>query len=88
MSGGAVTQKTVMAIVNGVLRARCLEMLEENGGNITLTAKWTRAVFISLDWVKKLYTTAKREMNPALYEELTFSWKIKSQMQRVTASSL
>ena len=77
-----------MAIVNGVLRARCPEMLEENGGNITLTAKWTRAVFISLDRVKKLYTTAKREMNPALYEELTFSWKRKSHMQRVTASSL
>ena len=77
-----------MAIVNGVLRARCPEMVEENGGSIALTANWTRAVLKSLDCVKKLYTTAKREINPVLYEELTFSWKRKSQMQRVTASSL
>ena len=52
-------------------------MLEENGGSITLTTEWTRGVLEYLDWVKKRYTTAKREMNPALYEEWTFSWKRK-----------
>ena len=77
VSGGVVTQKTVIAIGNGVLKARCPEMLEENGGSITLTTKWARGVLKSLDWVKRRYTTAKREMNPALYEELTFSWKRK-----------
>ena len=39
ISGGAVTQKTVVAIGNAVLKARCPEMLEENGGSITLTTK-------------------------------------------------
>ena len=50
-------------------------MLEENGGSIRLTTKWVRGVLKHLDWVKSHYTTGKREINPALYEELTFSWK-------------
>ena len=37
VSGGAVTRKTVIAIGNRVLKARCPKMLEENDGNITLT---------------------------------------------------
>ena len=52
-------------------------MLEENGGNITLTTKQSRGVLKSLDWVKRRYATAKREMNPALYKELTLFWKRK-----------
>ena len=52
-------------------------MLEENGGSITLTTKWARGFLKSLDWVKKRYITAKREMNPALQKEMTFSWKRK-----------
>ena len=40
VSGGAVTRKTVIAIGNGVLKARCPEMLEENGGSITLIINW------------------------------------------------
>ena len=77
VSGGAATRKIVIAIVNGVLKGRCPEMLEENGGSIALTTKWARGVLKSLDWVKRRYATAKREMNPALYKELTFSWKTK-----------
>ena len=61
VSGGAVTRKTVIAIGNAVLKARCPEMLEENGGSITLTSKWARGALKSLDWVKRRYTTAKRE---------------------------
>ena len=52
-------------------------MLEESGGSITLTTEWARDVLKSLDWVKRRYTTAKRVMNPALHDELTFSWKRK-----------
>ena len=71
---GAVTRKTVIGrIGNRVLKAKCPEMLEENGRSITLTTKWARGVLKSLDWVKRRYTTAKREVNPALYEELIFS---------------
>ena len=49
ISGRAVTRKTVIAIGNGVLKVRCLEMLEENDGSITLTTKWARGVLKSLD---------------------------------------
>ena len=82
VSGGAVIRKTVIAIGNGVLKARCPEMLEENDGSITLTTKWARGILKSLDWVKRVIQEkselkAKREMNPALYKELTFSWKRK-----------
>ena len=64
---GAVTRKTVIGrIGNRVLKAKCPEMLEENGRSITLTTKWARGVLKSLDWVKRRYTTAKGEMNPAL----------------------
>ena len=52
-------------------------MLKENVESITLTTKWARGVLKSLHWVKRRYTTSKREMNPAMYEELTFSWKRK-----------
>ena len=76
VSGGAVTRKTVLAIVNGVLKARCPEMLQENERKITLTTKWTRGVLKSLDRIKRRDTTGKREMNPALYE-LIFSCKRK-----------
>ena len=77
VSGGAVTRKIVIGIGNGVLKARCPEMLEENDGYITLTTEWARGVLKFLDWVKGRYTTAKREMNPVLYKELIFSWKRK-----------
>ena len=73
ISGGAVTRETVISIGNGVLKARCPEMLEKNGGSMALTTKWARGVLKSLDWVKRRYTTAKTEMKPALYEELTSS---------------
>ena len=48
----------------------------EDHFSITLSTKWAANVFKSLDWVNWRGTT-KRGMNPALYEERTFSWKIK-----------
>ena len=53
------------------------EVLEGNGGSIALATKLASGILKSLDWVKRRYATAKREMNPALYEELTFSQKRK-----------
>ena len=60
VSGEAVTRKTVIAKGKGVLKARRPEILEENGGSITLTTKWARGVLKSLDCVKRRYTTAKK----------------------------
>ena len=77
ISARGVTRKTVIAIGNEVLKARFLEMLEENDRSITVTTKWARGVLKSLDWVNRRYKTAKKEMNPTLYKELTFSWKKK-----------
>ena len=65
VSGGAAARKTVIAIGNGVLKARCPVMLDENGGCIALTTNWARGVLKSLDWVKTRYATAKTEINPA-----------------------
>ena len=48
VSGGTVTRKTVIGIGNRVLKARCPEILEENGGSITLNTKWSRDVLKSL----------------------------------------
>ena len=49
ISGRGVTRKTVIAIGNEILKARCLEMLEENDRSITVTTKWARSVLKSLD---------------------------------------
>ena len=42
-----------------------------------LTINWARNILKSLDSIKRSGTTAKWDMNPALYEELIFSWKRK-----------
>ena len=49
----------------------------ENGGSVTLTTKCDRGILKWLDWVEIRGTAAKREINPTLYEDLTFTWKRK-----------
>ena len=77
VSGEVISRKTVIAIGNWILSSRCPEKWTKNGGSVTLTTIWAREILKSLDWVKRRGTTAKREMNLALYEELTFTWKTK-----------
>ena len=74
-AGCSISRKTVISVGNGVLDAKCPEMLRKNGGPISLTTKWARGIIKSMDWTKRRGTTAKREMNSALYDELSFSWK-------------
>ena len=69
---------------NGVLLANCPEKTGGVGvggwgggggggrGNITLAVKWARGILKFMNWSKHRGTTAKRAMNPALYEELVF----------------
>ena len=76
-SGAAITRKVCIAVGNDVLSLRYPEKMAKNGGSISLSTIWERNVLKSLDWVKRRGTTAKREINPALYEELRFSWKRK-----------
>ena len=75
-AGCAISRKTTIAVGTGVLQSKCPEVLAKNGGSINLTTKWARGILKSMEWSKRRGTTAKREMNPALYNELTFSWKI------------
>ena len=70
--GAAITLKVVIAVGNGMVSARCPEKMAKNGGCIIFLTKWARNVLQSLDWVKRTATTTKKEMIPALYEELTF----------------
>lgn len=74
-AGCGISRKTVIAVGEGVLLAKCPDRLRKNGGSVSLTIKWARGILKSLDWSKRRGTTAKREMNPALYEELSFTWK-------------
>ena len=62
---------------NGVFASRCPEKMSRNGGKINLTVKWARGILKSMNWVKRRGTTAKLTMNPALYDELAFTWKKK-----------
>ena len=75
MAGCGISRKVVISVGNCVMQAKCPEKLAKNGGPITLSVKWARGILKSMDWSKRRGTTAKREMNPALYEELSFSWK-------------
>ena len=74
-AGCGISQKTVIAVGNGVLGAKYPEKLRRNGGSVTLTTKWARGILKFMDWTKRRGTKAKQEMHPALYEELSFSWK-------------
>ena len=73
-AGCSISRKVVISVGNGVLQAKCPEEMGKNGRKITLSVKWARGILKSLDWGKRKGTTAKREMNPALYDELTLSW--------------
>ena len=75
MAGCGISRNVVISVGNGVMQTKCPEKLAKNGGPITLSVKWARGILKSMDWSKKRGTTAEREMNPALYEELSFSWK-------------
>ena len=73
--GCSISRKVVISVGNGDLQAKCPEEMGKHGGKITLSVKWARGILKSLDSSKRRGTTARREMNPALYDELALSWK-------------
>ena len=75
ISGCAITRKVVIAVGNGVLASKCPDKMSRNGGSIELSIKWARNILKSMNWTRRRGTTAKRKMNPALYDELCFTWK-------------
>ena len=79
VAGCSISRKVVISVGNGVLASRCPEKMSRNGGKINLTVKWARDILKSMNWVKRRGTTAKRTINPAVNDELAFTWKKKSQ---------
>ena len=77
VAGCSISRKVVMSVGNGVLASRCPEKMSINGRKINLTVKWARGILKSMNWVKRRGATAKRTINPALYDESAFSWKKK-----------
>ena len=75
ISGCAISRKTAIVVGTGVFQSKSHEVSLKNGDSIKLTTKWIRGILKFMEWSKCRGTTAKREMNPALCEELTFSWK-------------
>ena len=75
ISAAEITWKVVIVIGNNVLRARCPEKMDKNSSSKTLSTKQTWNALKSFDWIKRNETTAKKEMNPALYKGIEISWK-------------
>ena len=66
-------EKVVIAVRNGLLSSRCPGKMAKYDVHRMATQYFE----LSLYWVQRRGTTGKEAMNPALYEELTFSWKRK-----------
>ena len=68
----AITRKVVIAVVNGVLSALCLESKAKINSSITLSTQWTRSILKLLECVKRRETTETKKISLALYKELDF----------------
>ena len=77
VAGCSISRKVVISVRNGVLASRCSEKMSRNGGKMNLIVKWARGILKSMNWFKRRGTTAKRTMNPGLYDELAFTWEKK-----------
>ena len=73
--GSSVSSKLSFPLEVVFLQSWCPEKLWKNSGSIIFSVKWARRILNSMDWIKHRGTAAKRTMNPALYDELSFSWK-------------
>ena len=43
-AGCAISRKVVISVGNGVLQSKCPDKMRKNGGNITLSIKWSRGL--------------------------------------------
>ena len=66
LAGAAISQKMVIAIGTGVIKANNASLLLEFGGSITLTENWARGVLKNMNWVKRKGTTGKVEPSKQL----------------------
>ena len=69
LTGGVISQKMVIAIRNGVIKANSPSSLKKYGGHIELTDGWARHVFESMKWTKRKGTTGKVEPSQQFLDE-------------------
>ena len=74
LTGAVVSQKMVISIGNGVLKANESNSLSEFGGRITLTDNWARGVLKCMDWVKRKETTGKVESSTQFLDDEKFTF--------------
>ena len=72
IAGCEISRKTTIVVGTGFLQSTSSEVLLKNGANWQQNWQPNRLMESWNPWNGE---RAKREMNPALYEELLFSWK-------------
>ena len=66
LAGAAISQKMVISIGIGVLKANNPNSLYQFGENVILRVMWARGYLKSIDWVKRKGTTSKVEPSKQL----------------------
>ena len=75
LAGTAISQKMMIAIATGVIKASDPKILREFGESLELTEGWARSVLKSMDWVKRKGTTGKVEPCSKSLEEEKFTFQ-------------
>ena len=78
LTRGVISQKMVIAIGNGVIKANSPSSLKKYGGHIEFTDGWARHILESMKWTKRKGTTGKVEPSQQFLDEekLTFQRNI------------
>ena len=78
LTGGVISQKMVIAIGNGVIKANSPSSLKKYGGHIEFTDGWARHILESMKWTKRKGTAGKVEPSQQFLDEekLTFQRNI------------
>ena len=75
LAGTAISQKMVIAIATGVIKASNPKILREFGESLELTEGWARSILKSMDWVKRKGATGKVEPCSKFLEEEKFTFQ-------------
>ena len=74
-AGGVINREQIINIAKDVIKANNPDILEEFGGTVKLTEKWTRGVLKQLNWSKRKGTTGKVDPSPQFLAEEKFTFQ-------------